>query len=197
MQKCPEIGSINPIITSYGCAGFHFCYYDYDKILQYCDEYISSEKKREIEELLMSGEPYFLEDEIDRETFRKIVRDHPDVIAGGLVQIVFSIADFKVDYEADLEEAIKKLEWNLQRLKELKKFLENKLIEDYEISYEVLELGENDYDLEEVEGLTVYITLYFEAEKTIADLEEEIDKLITPMKKYFEGKPRYDLYLRR
>lgn len=69
---------------------------------------------------------------------------------------------------------------------------------DYEIDYGYMELGETDADLEEERGLTIYLNDFdFETDKTIEGLEEEIDKLIKPLKEYLKRKPRSDLYLSR
>jgi len=198
MQECSERGSLNPIITSYGCAGFHFCYYNNDKILQYCGGYVSSEEKKRLEGFLAKeGEYCSLGEEIDGGILIKIVKDHPDVVDGGLIQLVFSMTDFEVEYDKiGLEEAIKALRWNLQRLEKLKEVLKDY---DYEIDYGYMELGDTDADLEEEEsGLTMYLNDFvFETDKTIEGLEEEIDKLIKPLMAYLKRKPRTDLYLVR
>lgn len=66
MQKCSERGFLNPITTSYGCAGFHFCYYNNNKILRYCGEYVPPEEKNRLEELLAKeGEYCSLGEEIE------------------------------------------------------------------------------------------------------------------------------------
>jgi len=197
MQECSEGGALNPITTSYGCAGFHFCYYSNNKIMEYCGEYVSPEEKSRLEELLAKeGEYFSLESEIKGEILTKIVKDHPDVVDGGIIQLVFSMTDFEVEYDKiGLEEAIKALRWNLQRLEKLKEVLKGY---DYEIDYGYMELGETDADLEEERVLTIYLNDFdFETDKTIEDLEEEIDKLIRPLKEYLIQISRADLYLMR
>jgi len=199
MQECSEKGSINPITTNYGCAGFHFCYYDSNKILQYCGDYVSAQEKNRLRMLLEKDSGALLDEEIEGDTLAKIVKDHPDVVAGGLITVVLSMAGLDVKYEEfKLEEAIKSLRWNLQRLENLKDTVEKGRFADYQWDYGYMEFGEDtDYDIEEDTGLTIYLDFDFETDETLEALEKEIDKSIDPLKRYLTRAPRIDLYLSR
>jgi len=196
MQECSEDkGFLNPIITNYGCAGFHFCYYNDKKILQYYGGYVSPEEKKRLEELFTKeGEYRSLEFEINKNILTKMVGDHPDIVSGGLIQLVLSMTGFEVEYDkVELEEAIKALRRNLQRLEKLEEMLKSDVFVDHELDYGYIEY----FDQEEEKGFTIYLTLDFEIDKTLEALEEEIDKLIKPLKGCLKRKPRRDLYLMR
>lgn len=197
MQECSEKGSINPITTNYGCAGFHFCYYDNSKILQYCGDYVSAHEKNRLKELLEKDSYALLGMEIGGDILAKIVKEHPDIVASSLI-VVLSMAGLDVKYEGfKLEEAIKLLRWNLQRLETLKDTVEKGRFVDYEFDYGYMEFDEHtDYDTDEEAGLTIYVDFDFETNETLEALEKEIDKSIEPLKRYLTRASRTDLYLR-
>jgi len=188
---------ISPILTNYGCAGFHFCDFDDDKLLDLYPQYTSKEERMKLEKIFKNEGKDWVIYELKKSSYShalsRIIDDYPDVIAGGLIQVVLTSVPLEIDYGFhDFQWQIKMLERNIKLLKALSQ-LDEKF--DIETEYEYVEF-EKDEDAKK--RLTIYINdFWFDSNESLEDVEARIDKVISPLKKYLEKEPRTDLLLMR
>jgi len=123
----------------------------------------------------------------------QITEEHPDAIAGGLVQLVLTTKPLEIDYgDLDIypEKVIHSLNRNLEMATTVSQ-LDPSL--DCATDYDYVEF-EDDEDSEK--RLTIEIRGFdFDSVETLEDIENRVDQLISVLKKYLETKPRDDLLL--
>jgi len=185
-----------PILTNYGCACFHYAYDD-DKLIEYYTSYVPSDLKEKIEkksEDMLSIENVLYET-LGKEKYHaaldKMLKDHPDVMSHGLIQIVLTTVPLEVEYDSfPIEDAVKSLKRNLETMTKIAELGEEFLVG---LDYEYPEL---DYDEDEQKRLTITIDDFeFEPDETLEEVENKIDEAIRPLKNYIERKARTDLFL--
>lgn len=198
----PETGKITGyqgIPTNYGSVCFH-PFFNEEKLSRYCKDYITEEEQEEVEEKMKTDELFDIVHYLtgkgllfgEGEVKFPIVCDHPDVISGVHVQISLSMLGFWIEYTSNLDETLKKVEQQLEKLKCLKD-LKNRYRKlgflDFELSWEFMEFADEEF---EEYGYSVVLILEFDGEETLEDVEKKIDDKITPLKKYLEELARYD-----
>ena len=186
----------DPILTSYGCACFHFDY-DEDKLVEYYASYVSEDLKEQIEEErgdIISVENVLwktLGKEKCLAVLDRMLKEHPDALSSGLIQIVLTTISLEIKYdEYPVENTIKLLRRNLEVMKRIAELNEKF---DLELQYEYVEFEKDEDDLER---LTIYINDFdFDPEETLEVVEIRVAEAISPFKSHLEGEPRTDLLL--
>lgn len=193
----PETGKMegyHGIPTNYGSICFHPLF-DVENLEAYYPFFTSEEELGEIEK--KKADPTF-------NLFNYLVDDGfiydggplPDIlgfIQGYNVQVSLSMIGFAQEYAGDLDEDVKKAEWQLERLRLLKRLADNPDdlgFIDFEYTWEFMEFDDND-ETEEY-GYSLALTLDLNSEMTVEDVEKEIDQKIAFLKPYIKRMSRTD-----
>jgi len=185
-----------PILTNFGCACFHFAYDD-DKLIEYYRGYVPKDLEDKIEEKLedMSSIENALYITLGKEKYHAVLDEmlkaHPEILSYSLIQIVLATVPLEIEYDGfPIEATVKSLKRNLEVMTKIAELEEEYLVSlDYE--YPAL-----DYEEDEEKRLTIYVDdIQFDPDRTLEEVENEIDEVISPLKNYVERKARTDLLL--
>ncbi len=198
-------GSLKSVPTNFGYAFFWYGYLDKKALAKVFSSYVPKEKVKEIKKEKKQDSPQKLQDQISDFLF-KIVREHPEVIGEGHVEVHLAILAPKLKHATVLDAAksLNKFSSKLERLysftnQTLKKKT-GRAVEEIQSSFEVIDFitqkevskfsDEYFWDDEcgyvELEhrrlGCEIQLRIHFKGDETLEQVRDRIDRVIGPLK---------------
>jgi hypothetical protein len=199
-------GCLKSIPSNYGYVFFWYGWLNKKVLTKYYPAYIPKEKTKEIKKQKKQESTPSLQDQINDFLF-SIVRDHPDVIGEGHVEVHLGLIAPKLKQAtvADASEALKEYALHLDNLEDFtSKHLKRKTgknVEEIESNFgvidfitekEVAEFGDEyfwDDECGYIElahrrlGCEVQLRVRFRSNETLGEVIDRIDRTISPIKK--------------
>ena len=198
-------GCLKAVPTNYGHVSFWYGYLNKKALAKYYSAYVPKEKVKELKKIKRSDSAQNMQDQLSDYLFT-IVRDHPEVIGGGHAQVHLAILTPRLK-DATVANAAKALRSYAIRLEKLDVFTRknlskkhSKTVEEIQASFEtidyitdkeVAQYGDEYFWDDECGyfelahrrlGCEVQVGVHFEADETLGELVERIDRVIAPIK---------------